>query len=47
VLNQALNAPQDANGVTYNGCPMPISCFVPQLVNGREWFPAVTPKATS
>jgi hypothetical protein len=47
VLNQALNAPQDANGVTYNGCPMPISCFVPQLVNGREWFPAVMPKATS
>ena len=32
--------PRSPNG-TYNGCPQPTNCFVPQLVDGTEWFPAV------
>lgn len=31
---------KDANG-TFNGCPAPVNCWVPQLVDGREWFPVV------
>jgi hypothetical protein len=39
VLNQAnAQTPKDANG-TFNGCPAPVNCWVPQLVNGQEWFP--------
>jgi hypothetical protein len=30
--------PKDAAG-TFNGCPIPANCFVPILVNGKEWFP--------
>jgi len=42
-MNQAsATTPKDANG-TYNGCPLPINCFVPQLINGREWYPAPSP----
>lgn len=28
---------KDANGL-FNGCPAPVPCFVPQLVDGEEWF---------
>jgi hypothetical protein len=31
--------PPDANGL-YNGCPAPVNCWVPQLVDGQEWFDA-------
>ncbi len=30
--------PKDANGL-FNGCPAPVNCWVPQLVDGQEWFP--------
>lgn len=30
----------DANGL-FNGCPAPVNCWVPQLVDGQEWFPIV------
>lgn len=36
------DTPQDANGVTFNGCPVPVNCWVPTLVDGEEWFPIVT-----
>jgi hypothetical protein len=29
---------KDANGL-FNGCPAPTSCFIPQLIDGKEWFP--------
>lgn len=29
---------KDANG-TFNGCPAPVNCWVPQIVAGQEWFP--------
>jgi hypothetical protein len=29
---------KDANGL-FNGCPAPVPCFIPQLVDGKEWFP--------
>jgi hypothetical protein len=32
------DTPQDANGL-YNGCPIPVNCWVPQAVDGQEWFP--------
>jgi len=35
------DTPQDANG-TFNGCPAPVNCWVPTLVDGEEWFPVVT-----
>ncbi|MEX0663239.1 MAG: ABC transporter substrate-binding protein [Acidimicrobiia bacterium] len=35
------DTPQDANGVTFNGCPAPVYCWVPILVDGEEWFPIV------
>jgi hypothetical protein len=39
LLNQAnTQTPKDANGL-YNGCPAPVNCWVPQLINGTEWFP--------
>lgn len=42
VLNQAnAQTAKDANG-TFNGCPAPVNCWVPQLVNGEEWFPIGT-----
>lgn len=34
--------PKDPNGTTFNGCPAPVSCWVPQLVDGKEWFPIVS-----
>ena len=37
-LNRAGNTtPKDANGL-YAGCPAPVNCWVPQLVDGTEWF---------
>jgi hypothetical protein len=27
----------DANGL-FNGCPAPVNCWVPQVVDGEEWF---------
>ena len=39
ILNAASTAtPPDANGL-YNGCPAPVNCWVPQEVDGTEWFP--------
>jgi hypothetical protein len=35
----AATTPKDANGVTYGGCPLPLNCFVPETVDGKEWFP--------
>jgi hypothetical protein len=32
------DTPQDANGETFNGCAGPWNCWVPQLVDGKEWF---------
>ena len=29
---------KDAKGL-FNGCPAPTSCFIPELVDGKEWFP--------
>ena len=31
--------PKDANGVTFNGCPVPVNCWVPQPIDGQEWTP--------
>jgi hypothetical protein len=40
VLNGAnADTARDANGVTFNGCPAPSNCWIPQLVDGEEWFP--------
>jgi ABC-type branched-subunit amino acid transport system substrate-binding protein len=33
------DAPLDANGETYNGCPVPVNCWIPVTGN---WFPIVT-----
>jgi len=33
------STPKDSNGITFNGCPAPTNCWVPQLVGGQEWFP--------
>jgi hypothetical protein len=33
------DTPKDANGL-YNGCPLPINCWVPMEVDGQEWYPA-------
>jgi hypothetical protein len=38
-LNNANGAPQDAATGTFNGCPAPVNCWVPQLVDKQEWFP--------
>jgi hypothetical protein len=39
-LNTAnAQTPKDANGVTFNGCPAPVNCWVPVPVDGQEWFP--------
>ena len=38
-LNAATTStPKDANGL-YNGCPAPVNCWIPQVVDGQEWFP--------
>jgi hypothetical protein len=37
------DTPQDANGL-YNGCPIPMNCWVPQIIDGQEWFPISNPK---
>ena len=34
------NTPVDANGTTFNGCPIPRSCWIPVLTDGKEWFKA-------
>ena len=45
VLNPASTAtPPDANGL-YNGCPAPVNCWVPQLIDGQEWFVVQPPSA--
>ena len=32
----------------YAGCPAPRTCFIPVLINGKEWFPVVeAPKLTT
>ena len=37
VLNQAnAQTAPDANGL-FNGCPAPVNCWVPQVVDGQEW----------
>jgi hypothetical protein len=36
------DTPKDPNGVTFNGCPAPANCWVPQLIDGEEWFPIST-----
>jgi len=37
-LNAAnTQTPKDAHGL-FNGCPAPVPCFIPQLVDGEEWF---------
>jgi len=42
-MNRATTAtPQDAATKTFNGCPAPTSCWIPQLVDGKEWFPVVS-----
>jgi hypothetical protein len=28
---------KDANGL-FNGCPAPVNCWIPQLIDGEEWF---------
>lgn len=41
-LNTAsAQTPVDANG-TFDGCPAPVNCWVPVIVNGQEWFPITT-----
>jgi hypothetical protein len=38
-LNTAnANTPKDANGL-FNGNPAPVNAWVPQLIDGQEWFP--------
>ncbi|MEX1008747.1 MAG: hypothetical protein WD271_13000 [Acidimicrobiia bacterium] len=38
ILNLAnTQTPKDANGL-YAGCPAPVTCWVPQLIDGSEWF---------
>jgi hypothetical protein len=32
------DTPKDANGL-FNGCPAPVNCWIPQLTEGKEWFP--------
>ena len=42
VLNPAnATTPKDANGL-YNGCPAPVNCWIPQEIDGVEWFPIRT-----
>ena len=41
-LNTAnAQTPKDATNGTFNGCPAPVNCFVPTLIDGQEWFPVV------
>lgn len=41
-LNTAnANTPKDANGL-FNGNPAPVNAWVPQLIDGQEWFPVKT-----
>jgi hypothetical protein len=40
-LNPAnAQTPKEANG-TFAGCPAPVNCWVPTLIDGQEWFPVV------
>ncbi len=32
------DTPEDANGL-FNGCSIPAPCWIPQLIDGQEWFP--------
>ena len=39
---------KDAATGLYGGCPAPRTCFIPVLINGKEWFPVVeAPKLTT
>lgn len=40
------STPKDPNGVTFKGCPVPVNCWIPQIIDGQEWFPIVTKAAT-
>ena len=35
---------KDANGL-FNGCPAPVNCWIPQLIDGEEWFSMESGKA--
>jgi hypothetical protein len=35
---------KDANGL-FNGCPAPVNCWIPQLIDGQEWFSMESGKA--
>jgi hypothetical protein len=42
-MNRATTTtPKDPATGTFNGCPAPTSCWIPQLSNGQEWFPLDT-----
>jgi hypothetical protein len=36
--------PKDASGL-FNGCPAPVNCFIPTLIDGNEWFGIESGKA--
>jgi hypothetical protein len=48
VTLNAANAqtPKDANGL-FNGCPAPVNCWIPQLIDGGEWFSMQSGKAAA
>src|SRR6185436_2720531 len=35
---------KDAAGL-FNGCPAPVNCWIPQLIDGEEWFSMESGKA--
>ena len=37
---------KDANGL-FNGCPAPVNCWIPQLIDGTEWFSMESGKAAA
>jgi hypothetical protein len=38
-MNRATTTTEkDAATGTFNGCPAPTSCWIPQLISGQEWF---------
>ena len=38
VMVDGTHATKDANGL-FNGCAIPAPCWIPQVVDGQEWFP--------
>jgi hypothetical protein len=38
----ALSTAKDPATGLYNGCPAPVTCWIPVLVDGQEWFPVST-----